>query len=293
MSELKCAQCGIRLRPHLYRCPHCRALVSESLAAAAEPLAARGLASHTGWLALGVAFLVLGAGLVVPSATLPATVTETSTRPQLADLERSTEGAQTASTAAGAMHEALDSMRAGTAAYAQGNLIGALGQYEAAVAATPGDPEARNNLAQVLVRLGRAREALPQLDEAVRIDADQWKYRFNRARVFGQLERWHDAVEEYRVASELFPEDYATQYNLGLALLRVKQYPDAIGALQEAVAAAPGEPSFLITLASAYAGAERADLSRQTLEKFLTLFPQEADAPKVQSLLAAMSEAGQ
>ena len=42
----------------------------------------------------------------------------------------------------------------------------ALSAFEAAVTAFPADPDARNNLGQLLVRMGRVTEALPHLEAA-------------------------------------------------------------------------------------------------------------------------------
>ena len=243
--------------------------------------------------ALGLAALVVLAVLI--HANLPPSTIATGT-PANAAMVRETPPTSTPrppSQEEVRNFQVADAMRAGGAAYAQGDLKGALAQFEAAVAAAPDDPEARNNLAQLLVRLGRAQAALPHFDEAVRIDPQKWNYRFNRARVYGQLDRWDDAVREYRSAAQLFPEDYATHFNLGLALMRVKQYPEAAQSLETAIAMAPGEPSFFVPLGTAYVGAQRPDLARATFEKYLSLFPADADAGKVKDLLQAMTEAGQ
>ena len=75
------------------------------------------------------------------------------------------------------------------------------------MAETPDDSEAQNNLGQILVRLGRAKDALPHFDAAIEIDGERWSYRFNRARAYGLLNMWEQAVAEYRVAANLFPDD--------------------------------------------------------------------------------------
>jgi tetratricopeptide (TPR) repeat protein len=186
-----------------------------------------------------------------------------------------------------------DAKREAVAAYSTGDYVTSLAQLESAVAGSPDDPEGRNNLGQLLVRLGRAPEALPHFDEAVRLDGQRWAYRFNRARAYGLLDRWTEAIADYRVAAALFPDDHATLYNLGLALLRVRDYPAAIAALEEAVAAAPDEHGFLITLGTAYVGGEQPDRARATFERFLEAAPTDADAPRVKAALEALAAAGQ
>lgn len=182
-----------------------------------------------------------------------------------------------------------DARRRGQAAYAAGDLTGALSQFEAAVAANPGDADARNNLAQVLVRENRVADALPHLDEAVQLEPARWAFRFNRARAYGLVGRWPDAVIEYQAAADLFPDDYATRYNLGLACLRIERYDDAIRELEQAVRLAPGEPSFLLSLGKAHAALQHTDRARAAFERFLALAPNDPEAPTVKSILAALS----
>jgi tetratricopeptide (TPR) repeat protein len=106
----------------------------------------------------------------------------------------------------------------GQQAYVSGNIDASVQQLQAAVDANPNDPRALNDLGQVLVRTGRAREAVAYLDKAVSLKPDSWAYQFNRARAYGQLQQWGQAVDGYQVAARLFPDDYATQYNLAKAL---------------------------------------------------------------------------
>jgi tetratricopeptide (TPR) repeat protein len=192
-----------------------------------------------------------------------------------------------------AAYETLDTKRAGTAAYNQGDFVGALAEFEAAVDRAPNDPDARNKLGQVLVRQGRAGDALPHFDVAVRLDEGEWSYRFNRARTYGLLNRWDEAVVDYRVAATLFPGDHATLYNLGLALMRVRQYGEASTALEQAVAAAPEQTDFLVSLGTAYVGAQQPAKARATFEAFLERAPSSPEAGRVKELLQAMTDAGQ
>jgi tetratricopeptide (TPR) repeat protein len=228
-----------------------------------------------------------GPASAVTASVAPSPVVDSPTNPEL-------EIAPVTSTAAASTNfAAVDSRREAQAAYAAGDFAKALTALERAVATAPNDPDARNNLGQLLVRQGRARDALPHFDEAVRLVGNRWDYRFNRARAYGLVDRWSDAVVEYRTASQLFPEDHATLYNLGLALMRVRDYTAAAVALEQAVNAGPDEHGFLITLGTAYVGAEQPDRARATFEKFLQLAPDDAEAPKVKALLQSLAESGQ
>ena len=291
----ECPQCGQKLRSRWTRCPRCRQLLPTDNGASSvagdrgEPAPG----SRTKWVARGIAVIAVAIVLYGLSPTAsPVPAAPAGAAPVSAVGEPRTHasgpGRQPASAAAAAF-VAVDSKRAATAAYAQGNFATALEQLQAAVAAAPNDSEARNNLAQLLVRLGRTTDALPHFDEAVRLDPRRWSYRFNRARAYGLLNRWEEAVAEYRVAAREFPEDHATTYNLGLALLRVRDYPAAVSALEQAVAAAPDEHTFLITLGTAYVGAAQPDRARATFERFVELAPNDPEAAKARALLQALA----
>ena len=245
---------------------------------------------RTWMLALGVvaAAGVAGSGAFTSEAADPAPKTAV-TRPAT----RSAGLGAAADDRTENAYAALDAKHAGTASYTTGDLTSALERFEEAVAETPDDGEAQNNLGQILVKLGRAKDALPHFDAAVEIDSERWSYRFNRARVYGLLNMWPQAAEEYKAAGNLFPDDYATAYNLGLALMRVSHYPEAANTLAHAVEMAPGETSFLITLGTAYVGAKQPDRARAAFEQFLERAPTDPEAPRVKGLLESMSAAGQ
>lgn len=296
----ECPQCGQKLRPQWVRCPRCRVLLPQVAGVNARAVGSEpkdGSWRRMWFAAAGAAGVVLLLVTVsmrgeAPTATAasraqaPRAVRD-SAHKAAADEGQADDNAAPSPTVA---FDALDSKRAATAAYAAGDFATAIAQLEAAVTASPGDPEARNNLAQVLVRQGRAAEALPHLDEAVRIDATTWDYRFNRARAYGLLNRWPEAVAEYRAAANIFPDDHATLYNLGLALIRVRDYGAAAASLEQAVAAAPEEHDFLISLGTAYVGASQHDRARVVFERFLRLAPNDPEAPKVKALLQALGE---
>jgi tetratricopeptide (TPR) repeat protein len=224
-----------------------------------------------------------------PPAPAPA-VADVQSEPATSDEEPAFEADASVAATPARSFEAMDATRSAAAAYASGDFAAAQAAAEAAVAASPEDAEARNTLGQVLVRQGRAAEALPHFDQAVRLDDQRWAYRFNRARAYGLVNRWPEAVVEYRAAAQILPDDHVTLYNLGLALLRVRDYGAAVVSLEQAVAAAPDQHDFLITLGTAYVGAAQPDRARQTFERFLELAPEHAEASKVKSLLQALDE---
>lgn len=294
----ECPQCGQKLRARWVRCPRCRLLLPK---AASPSRQASGDAPGGGWqrwwVGGGVGLLAIPVLVIVTAGGAPSS----SVRSRAAAAPPSAAGEPVPASAPVPLERAgdtvsfasADAKREAFAAYATGDYATSLVQLESAVAGSPNDAEARNNLGQLLVRLGRAPEALPHFDEAVRLDGQRWAYRFNRARAYGLLDRWTEAIADYRVAASLFPDDHATLYNLGLALLRVRDYPAAIVTLEQAVAAAPDEHGFLITLGTAYVGAEQPERARATFERFLDAAPTDADAPRVRALLEALAATGQ
>src|SRR5262245_53521236 len=216
---MTCPACGQKLRAGWRKCPVCRAPVTASTAPASE-VPASGRPSRRTVLALSA---IMGALVAVgaPSVWL-VSAPWSDARPPVARSSANRLPARTPTTTnatALTTYDAQDQRRAGDAAYGRGDLDEAAGRYQASVEAAPDDAQSHNNLGQALVRQGGPADALAELDAAIERAPNQWSYRFNRARVYGLLERWPDAVTEYRVAIGLFPDDYATHYNLGLALL--------------------------------------------------------------------------
>jgi tetratricopeptide (TPR) repeat protein len=179
-----------------------------------------------------------------------------------------------------AQHQSQDARRAGYAAYASGNLPPL---SHASRPPSTRIPTTRRR-ATISVRSWCARIA-----PGMHCRPGKWTYHFNRARALAQLERWADAFAEYRSAAQIFPDDSVTQYNLGLALMRTRQCPDSMTALERAVALAPSEPSFLITLGSAYIAVEKTDRAKDAFQRFLTEAPNDQEVPRVKALLEALS----
>ena len=181
---------------------------------------------------------------------------------------------------------AMDIRRSGVAAYQRGDLTAAFGEFTRAVEANPEDPEALNNLGQVMVRSGRAEEAIALFDRAIQHGGDKWAYHFNRARAYGELKEWSQAVDGYREAARLFPDDYVTQFNLARALQANGDLPGAIQGFERAIQQAPGEPDFHLSHAYALEKAARPSDAAAAYQRFLELQP---DAPQAEKIKARMA----
>jgi tetratricopeptide (TPR) repeat protein len=288
---VECPKCGQKLRDDWFRCPRCRELVPNAPAEQpAEPPTSE--QTRSPWLIPSVAGIaILAIAIVVASSRGGDDSVAKAAAVRPPPLSAPVANAEPVDQEVLARNESMELRRAGSVAYTNGDIDSALAQFQAAVEANPNDAEARNNLAQVLVRLKRSTEALAHLDEAVRLDEQKWAYRFNRARAYAELNRLPEAITEYRVAANLFPDDYATHFNLGVVFLRTKQYPEAVQSLERAVNLAPGEPSFLISLGTAYVGVEQPAKAKAAFQHFLEIAPDDPESPRVKALIEALDAA--
>ena len=165
-------------------------------------------------------------------------------------------------------------------------------RLQAAVAANPDDARALNDLGQILVRLGRAQEALPYFDRAVRAEPDSWAYQFNRARAYAQLQQWAPAVDGIRVAARLFPDDYATQYNPVQKRCRQAGIPTRRSRpTSERFSSRRGSPTSSCHADLALEAAKRPRDAAEAYRRYLELEPQAPDAEKVKAHLAELEPA--
>jgi Flp pilus assembly protein TadD len=274
----------------------CAALLVETPAAAApDPGVAPG--RPTGIVVAGIAGAI-GALAVFIWVMRPMPIDD-----EVRPYTGSTAGRRTASTPAvvpevpvPAEAAFIDSTRAGSASFTQGDFESARASYEAALANNPDDPAALNNLAQALLRTGDLDGAVARLQRAVELAPDEWEFRFNLAHAATRLSQWDRAVAEYRVAARLFPADYATQYNLAMALQRSGDISGSIPELRRAIELAPAEASFHVALGNAYHRVGRLEEARGEFEAFLQQEPDSPEAARVKAhieeLTAAAAGAG-
>ena len=105
----------------------------------------------------------------------------------------------------------------------------------------------------------------------------------------GQSGRWDRAADEYREAARIFPDDYATAYNLGLALHNIGDDQAAISEYQRAILLAPGEPSFHVALGNSLEKIGRTDDAVREFRIFLDMDPLAAEAVNLKAHVAALA----
>ena len=181
MSEARyCQACGIKVRGKREKCPRCSGPLT------APPVPVRPPSARERKMALIAVVALVGAvgiGVLWPRPAEPHDIAVPAP-----NREPAIRGPQGRSPSAIPRPEAsfeppfLTPKSAGTMAYDRNDLGRALVEYQKAVEENPDDAESLSNLGQVLVRQGKAAEAIPLLERAVKLLPQRWAYHFNLAR---------------------------------------------------------------------------------------------------------------
>lgn len=290
-SVLHCAACGAKNRPDWRLCQRCR----RDLRQAPVDTPSRRRGSWV-WLVVGGAATAIAVLVMARPASPPASADSALRRPPAASDEAVFE--RPVRLAAPVVEVALapvtreDFARAGESAYAQGQMAVALSAFESAASAFPHDPDAQNNLGQMLVRIGRVAEALPHLQAAASADPGKWTFRFNLARARALGGDWDGAVADYLAAAQIFPDDPVTLTNLGRAQQKAGLHAEAVTSLERALALDPGQPSSLLTLALSYEKLSRLPEAVQAYRDFLDREPQANDASAIRARIGRLEQVG-
>jgi tetratricopeptide (TPR) repeat protein len=120
-----------------------------------------------------------------------------------------------------------------------GRAAEALPHYEAALKLRQNYAEAENNFGYALTLLGRPADALPHLDHAVALRSDYAEAHNNRGIALMELNRAAEGQTEFETALKLRPEYPEAHLNLGMALARSARTDEAIAQFQQAVQLRP------------------------------------------------------
>lgn len=111
--------------------------------------------------------------------------------------------------------------------------------YVSVLKAEPRHPDARYNLALVLLHAGRWKEALANLDKLVEQGARAAHVCFSRGRALSMLGRHPEALAALQEASRLKPGEPQTLLEIGNELMTLQRLPEAIQSFRAAYQAAP------------------------------------------------------
>jgi len=149
-----------------------------------------------------------------------------------------------------AVHEVLNADPRSAAAvqlrgliYAQlGHLKEAVEDFRLAVALTPNDPVAHNNLGNALRPLGQWEESLAACERALALAPDYVDAQLSHANALLDLARAEEAVAGYDRLLQRTPGDARALANRGLALRGLNRAGEAVESFELAMAAQPGDP---------------------------------------------------
>jgi tetratricopeptide (TPR) repeat protein len=125
--------------------------------------------------------------------------------------------------------------------YAQlGHMNEAADDFRAAVALSPNDPVAHNNLGNALRPLGLWEEALAACERALALAPDYLDAQLSCANALLDMGRPQEALTGYDRLLQRTPGDVRALSNRGLALRSLNRAGDAVKSFEQAMAAAPG-----------------------------------------------------
>jgi Tfp pilus assembly protein PilF len=107
--------------------------------------------------------------------------------------------------------------------------------FRHALAITPGNPVAHNNLGSALKTAGRTGQAIQEFEEALRLDPKDWRAQLNLGICLLELGRFADAIQHLRQAVRTEPRSPVAHNTLGVALLNAGQYEEAASQFERAL----------------------------------------------------------
>jgi predicted O-linked N-acetylglucosamine transferase (SPINDLY family) len=161
----------------------------------------------------------------------------------------------------------------------RGNLVEADRLVERSLSIYGQRAEAHSNHARILRQMGRPRDAITRCDRALTINpflVDALLLRGNALRDLGRLT---EAVVTFDRALSVNPNEPLAHYNRGLTLtLAWGSEKGALASLEQALAARPRDPDFLVGRARALAALLQQDEALRSLDEALAIRPDDVEA---------------
>lgn len=121
----------------------------------------------------------------------------------------------------------------------EGQVAEALPHLEEALRLRPDFPEAENNLGHDLTLLGRPQEGIPHLERALRLAPRSAQAHNNLGIAFMATGRANEGIAEFEQALQLQPSYAQAEFNLGLALAHADRTAEAVSHFEAAVRLQP------------------------------------------------------
>ena len=162
---------------------------------------------------------------------------------------------------------------------------GAERDYRRAIELNPGNAAAHQYYAEYLARTGRHVEALASIDRALVLDPLSAPINGMKGTVYFYGREPEKAIEQYRKTLALREDQVLTRLCLGLTLLQLKRYPEAIAEFKKSVEYSHGAPLMMAGLGCAYGFAGRRAEATRILEDLKALSRTTPVAPSFLSLV--------
>jgi tetratricopeptide (TPR) repeat protein len=133
--------------------------------------------------------------------------------------------------------------------------------------------EVRYVLATLYRRGERPDQAMALYQESLTNDLGLYMAHSQLAEIYEERGQWVEAIAERRRAVDTNPDDPSLRFDLGSALARSRDFPEAAEILSEAMQANPLNTRIPYTLGLVYLRLGDQARARQTLERFITLAP--------------------
>ncbi|MFP6893130.1 MAG: tetratricopeptide repeat protein, partial [Opitutales bacterium] len=167
----------------------------------------------------------------------------------------------------------------GNLAENQGNPLEAERYYRAAIEREQTFVPARMNLATLLNRRGRNREAEKLLRQVVRLEPDWGQGHYSLGLLLAEnRNRLDEAAQRLSRAASIMPENPRIHFNLGVAYWQLEQRGKAASAIKVAYKLEPANPEFPQALAQLYGQEDRWEEALPFAERVVQLMPENPQA---------------
>src|SRR5207244_4669474 len=140
-------------------------------------------------------------------------------------------------------------------------------EFRLAIKLNPSFAAAHHWFALYLAAMARFDEAIAEIERAQELDPLSLIINTAFARVLHFAGRYDEAIEKCRNVLDMEPNFEQAHLNLGLACLEKSDFPEALRALEKAVALSQGRALFVSVLGHAYGRAGRLDDAAKVLEQ--------------------------
>lgn len=147
-----------------------------------------------------------------------------------------------------------------------------------AVAKSPANARARNNLGTALYLKGLTAEGMAEFRKAVSLDASFADARYNLGNAYKDLGQMDEAIKEFEVAIRLDPWKLSARNNLGLAHYAAGSYGKAVGQFEALLVLAPRHYRARNSLGLAYLKMGRPEEAASEFRAALSINPGFEDA---------------